>query len=243
MLFAEKPVEIVALKDYIRDWKNIRGGILFLPKSHLHFDKLIMQSQYSIYMERIFNFTSMIELVPEGEMNDPSKHLHNSFVELMTELSWSGFIFWSKPRFKSHTILGKLQEQLSEVEINTELADALNGSDHIIKMLRKVRPKSLHIVLSSFVKFPTEPVEEGFDYAKHLVEYYRNPVEVSWTVGLSKLIMRTAGYKKAFVNIVELLDSISQVVLDVSREHSIQRAEPEFVETIFKRWLARKKSL
>jgi len=242
-LFTEKPVEIIALKDYIRDWKNIRGGILFIPKSNLHFDKLIMQSQYSIYMERIFNFTGMIELVSEEEMDDHSRNLHHSFAELMVELSWKGFIFRPKPHFKSHTILNKLREELSEVGISTKLADALNRSNHIVKMLRRVRPKSLHIVLSSFTKFPAEPVDERFSYAKHLVEYYRNPGEVSWAVGLSKLIMRTVGYKKAFVEIVKLLDSISQVVLDVSREYSIRRTQPEFVEKVFGRWLARRRSL
>lgn len=243
MLFAEKPTEVIALKDYIRDWKNVRGGILFLPKSHLHFDKLFMQSQYAIYMEKIFSFSSMIELIPEEEMDEDSKFLSRSFMELAAELSWSGSLLWSKPRFESHTLLGKLREQTSEIRINTELTDALNGSNSVIKMLRKVRPKSLHVVLSSFVRFPTEPVEVGFNPIKRLVDYYRNPVEVTWVVSLSKLIMRSIRYKKSLVDVVKLLDSISDVVLKVSREHSLQQIRPDFVETIFKKWSARRTSI
>ncbi len=239
MPIIREPLEVIILGDYIREWRNVRGGILLTPKSHLHFDRLIIQSQYAISMEKIFSFSCMIDLVPEEGMGEDSRRLYRSFVGLAAELSWRGSIFWPRPLFKSHTLLDRLRDHIPEIRVSTELVDELNRSGPVIKMLRKVRPKSLHIVLSSFLRLPTEPADVEPDPIRRLVDYYHNPVEVSWVISLSKLIMRSIGYKKSFINIIRLLDLISQVIVDVSHGVSTKLIKPDLVEAIFKRWLTK----
>lgn len=212
---AKEPLEVKMLEDYITNWEKMDGEIIFFPKKHLHFDKLFLRSRYA-FMDRVFDFSGVIELVPEQRMNEDSKHLHNSLMELSCDLSGTGF-FKRKPRFESYALLNLLQDYIPSLGVNNGLVNALNESRSVIALLRQIRPDDLCITLSSFAQGPRHLVQQGFDPIGLMVENYRNPNEVTWIVSLSKLISRTLSYRKMFTGIVSVIDCISEIVLRVSR--------------------------
>ena len=66
------PLEVKILKDYIKDWKESRGGILLFPKDHLHFDRLLLQNRFILF-DRLLDSSGTIQLVPKEKMDEDSK--------------------------------------------------------------------------------------------------------------------------------------------------------------------------
>jgi len=216
MPFFEKPIEVTVLEDHIASWKKIDGAILLTPKSHLHFNKLFIRSHY-VFMDKLFEFSGVTELITGKKMDKDAKSLFRSLIGLGCELSWSGFLF-KKPLFKEYSFLGILKEHVSDLRISDELVKALNASDSVMQAVRKTRPDELYVALSCFTEAPSPEVTSKFEGPiKHIVKYHHDPKEVVWVVNLNKLISRSIGYKKTFVNILRLVDSVSQVVLETSR--------------------------
>jgi len=213
----KKPLEIKMLEDYISDWKEVEGGILLFPKDHFHFNKLFVRSRF-IFMDRVFDFLGMTEMVPKERMNKDSRRLHRSLVELGCELSWSGTIL-RKPYFKNYSTLNTLQKHIPSLRISDKLVNELNESNSVMELVRRTSPDELYVTLSSFMQ-PLYPVEPNFDLIKALLRCYHNPIEVAWVTSLNKSISRTLGYKEGFINIFKLIDSISEVLLKISQEYS-----------------------
>jgi len=217
MSLGEKPLEVKMLEDYISDWKKLDGGILLFPKSHLHFNKLFIRSRF-VFMDRVFDFSGVTELVPKKRMDEASRRLHRSLVGLGCELFWSGTIL-RRPRFKNYSVLNVLQKHVPDLEISDKLTNALNEPGPVMELVRKARPDELYVTLSSFTE-PSHPVEPSFDPIKALVKCYHKPTEIAWVTSLNKLISRTVGYKESFINLLRLIDSISEVVLKIGQEPS-----------------------
>ena len=216
MSFFEKPIEVTVLEDHIITWEKIDGTILLTPKSHLHFNKLFIRSHY-VFMDKLFEFSGVTELITGKKLDKDAKSLFRSLIGLGCELSWSGFLL-KKPHFKEYSVLGILKEHVPDMMMNDKLVKALNASDSVMQAVRKVRPDELYVALSCFTQAPSPEASSKFEAPiKHLVKYYHDPKEVVWVVNLNKLISRSIGYKKAFVNILMLVDAVSQVALETSR--------------------------
>lgn len=216
MPFFEKPIEVTVLEDHINTWEKIDGTILLTPKSDLHFNKLFIRSRY-VFMDKLFEFSGLAEIITGKKMGKNAKSLFRSLIGLGSELSWSGFLL-KKPRFKEYSVLGILKEHVPDLRISDELVKALNASDSVMQAVRKTRPDELYVALSCFTQAPSPEASSEFEEPiKHLAKYYHDPKEVVWVVNLNKLIPRVIGYKKAFVNVLRLVDSISQVALETSQ--------------------------
>jgi len=209
------PLEVRLLKDYIKDWKKIYGGILMSPKDHLHFDKLLLQSRYLLF-DNLFDFSGIIEIISEEKMSDDFKRLYQILVELQCELSWEGFLK-RKPYFKSYGGITKLKEHISNIGVNKKLINMLNSSNDVLRLIRKIRPYELFVILSNFIiplGFEDNPIQA------HAQNYY-NPSEIVWVISISINGSRLGGYKKRFINVCELMESIARIVLKVTNSISV----------------------
>jgi len=185
-----------------------------LPKDHLHFDKLLLQSRYLLF-DNLFDFSGIIEIIPEEKMNDDFKRLYQVMVELQCELSWGGFLK-RKPYFKSYEGITKLREHISNLSVNEKLINILNSSNDVLRLIRKIRPYELFVILSNFLiplGFEDNPIQA---HAK----YYYNPSEIIWVISISIGGSRLGGYKKRFINVCELMDSIARIILKVTNSIS-----------------------
>jgi len=214
LFFTECPLEVKMLEEYIRDWKRIHGGIILFPKENLHFDKLFLRSRY-VFMDKIFDFSALINIIPKEKMSREYVKLHHSLAELSCELSWSGFLR-RRPLFKSYALLNLLKGKIPGLKENDKLAKMLNESDPVMSLLRKTYPDDICITLSSFAQHEDSIFMHGADSLSSLVNFYNDPHEITWITSLSKLISRTLSYRRTFINIINLIDQISEVILKVT---------------------------
>ena len=216
-MFTGKPVEIRSLENYIEDWKEFGDGILIFPKKDMFFNRLFMRSRY-IFMDRIFEFSALVEVVPNKEMSERFKSLFYSIVGLSCELRWNGMLL-KKPHFESFKILKILQTHVPLIRMDEKLYNALNESNLVMSMLRKVRPDNLYVTLTS-LSFP-QNFEGSQDIIEALVMKCLNPDDITWIINMDKLISRTTNYKKIFEGIIKLINAISEVIISVTSTYSI----------------------
>ncbi len=214
MPFADRPLEVKMLEEYISDWRNLDGGILLIPKRGLHFNQLFLRSRW-FFMDRVFDFSAIIRVISKRRMNEGYRPLHNSLAELSCELHWSGLIR-KRPHFRSYALLDIIQDRVPAISPNSELIDALSSSDTVMEMLRRVSPDRLYITLSSFTTPQLSPTRHRDVLIKMLIDRYQNPEEITWVISMSKLISRTLSYKRKFIEAVGLIESISKVVMGVT---------------------------
>jgi len=213
---SKRPLEVKMLGEYIRDWKRIQGGIILFPKKHLHFDTLFLRSRY-VLMDTVFDFSALINIVPKEKMSEKYIMLHHSLAELSSELFWSGLLR-RRPIFKNYALLKLLKEKIPSLNENNKLAEMLNESDSVMSLLRKTSPDDICITLSSFAQYKDSALMRGANSFNSLVKFYNNPNEITWITSLSKLISRTLSYKRTFIDIVNLIDQISEVILKVTSD-------------------------
>lgn len=210
MLSPRTPLEVKILKDYIKDWKESRGGILLFPKDHLHFDMLLLQNRFVLF-DRLLDSSGIIELVPEEKMDQDSISLYQAMVELQCELSWAGFLKRT-PYFRSYDGIARLKGHIPSLNVNSKLTDTLNSSDDVLGLLREIRPRDLYVILSTF----TYPLRSEDDPIRSHVSSYHNPAEITWVISMSIAGSRLGGHKKRLVNMCRLVDSIAEVILELA---------------------------
>jgi len=210
-LFSSRtPLEVKILEDYIKDWKESRGGILLFPKDHLHFDMLLLQNRFVLF-DRLLDSSGTIELVPEEKMDEDSKRLYQVMVELQCELSWAGFLKRT-PYFRSYEGIARLKRYIPGLNVNNKLTDTLNSSDDVLGLLQKIRPRDLYVILSTF----TYPLGSEDNPVRSHVSSYHNPPEIAWVISMSISGSRLGGHKKRLVNMCKLLDAVAEIILQLA---------------------------
>ncbi|MEM3590891.1 MAG: hypothetical protein QW702_02170 [Candidatus Bathyarchaeia archaeon] len=211
-MFTEKPLEIKILEKYIEDWKEFSNGFLVIPKKGMFFNKLFIRSR-RIFMDRAFEFSALIEVARNKKVNKRFKNFLCSLMGLSCELHWDGVLF-KKPRFESLKILNTLQTFIPTLKIDRRLIDALNGSNSIVEMLRKVHPDNLYITLASLSSF--QGFEFSYDTVETIMERCLNVDNVTWIIDMDKMISRTPNYKKTFEETIRLINMVSEVIIGIT---------------------------
>jgi len=161
-------------------------------------------------MDKVFEFSALIEVVPSERMDERFKNLFYSLIGLSCELRWNGIIL-KKPRFESYRILKMLQTYLPTLEVNGKLANALNNSHVIMKMLQKIHPDDLFITLTSLSYFQDFKFQGCRDMMETLARSFLKPSNITWIIYMNKLISRTLSYKRIFEEIVKLINLIAEI--------------------------------
>jgi hypothetical protein len=211
VLSISKPIEIRIIENYIEDWKEFDDGFLIFPKKDIYFNKLFMRSR-RIFMDKVFEFSALIEIVPSERMEERFKNLFYSLIGLSCELRWDGIIL-KKPRFESYRALKMLQTYLPTLEVNEKLANALNNSYPIMRALRIIHPDDLFITLTSL----SSPQNFEFQGYKNMMETlarsFLKPSDITWIINMNKLISRTLRYRRIFEETIKLINLISEIIL------------------------------
>jgi len=220
---SDKPFEVKALEDYISDWKEVGySSYLLTLKNNLHFNKLFIQSHFAA-LEKIIEFSGIIELVSKDLMKEDYKDLYTLLVGLGCELSFKGLL--RDPSFKNELALTFFQKYIPDLKVSNDLINALNESEHAMKLIKGIHLDKLAIYVHPFM-----PLSSTTNAKSMLIDlsmnYFYNPVEINWVVKVNKLystnpyFSRISSYKKDFIKILQLIEFISQIILKISHSYA-----------------------
>ena len=212
------PFPVKMFKDYVKRWSRWGGAILCDPKrTRTKFDRIIFTPRRVGFFETMWVMTAMWDFVPKDCMNELYAEVYRSLKPLECKLQSKGFL---KRRyfFTSDPVLAKLEERIPGFKISDKLANELNRSETIMRLIHTIKPAELTVSLLSippefqpFVKY-----EEAL--LKGMVSFYAKPESISWIVSLSKMFNRWFGIRKEADAIIRLTNSIFKILRRKSRK-------------------------
>lgn len=220
---SEKPVQdplpVYYLKDRIKKWGALGDSVVIVPKSasfdELHVRRVFIQWGFGEFK---WQFTSFVNVVSEGGMNEKAIRLYRTLKDLETDLRWSGLLL-KKPRFEVSAGLRDLASHIEGVNPSNDLAERLNSNDRILKLVRRVKPDQLRVRLESVhlehAGFESTEEMEPVDLIRR---YYEKPHRVMWLIAVTRMNLPNPWIGGLMKDSYALLDAVAESVREETDE-------------------------
>lgn len=128
------------------------------------------------------------------------------------ELEVHGF-FSKRFSFKPASSLSILARCMRDFSISRKLADMLSQNASVMALLREVKPDELYIALHSGY---ASAIAGLLDVEGPMLDFYRNPSEISWIFTLKIPVPVSVIPKEDFMLAYQLLSSVVKVTIAVT---------------------------
>lgn len=157
----------------------VSGRYVYLKIKNSSYDYIIY-SKGSAGLYSISSFLAVYTARSEDEMDERFDPVYRRLKSM--ECVWDS----RKRIFKANPILEELKAYIPDLEISTELADALNKDKSLMESILRLKPSYLSITL-----FSIPPEYQPFTIfrealIKGMAEYYKLPLAIRWHISLVK---------------------------------------------------------
>jgi len=210
------PFIVRYLENHIKKWVE-SGDTIYIEPLEASFDGLFVRSHWiSLSFDRKWEFSSTLNLVSDKDMARKFE-AYRKLKELECELGWRGFLR-REPYFKTFSQLLKLGSMISQFKPNSKLVENLNTDSEIIRLIKDVRPDQVAVTLHSINESSMPLISTEEDYFRALVNYYNDPLRISWNVTSFRCLHAGLSHKRNVIGMFNILDKISSHIRQVSME-------------------------
>ncbi|PWI48937.1 hypothetical protein CEE45_04195 [Candidatus Heimdallarchaeota archaeon B3_Heim] len=200
------------------DWQiSDLGASILVPKSGYHFNSILVRSKRLSYSsDKSWEFTASVVIIDKENFSSENILLFQRLKGYECELERTGFVR-KNYRFHSSPFLEYLQNENTNVYINSSLVEILNQESSLLQCIHKIVPDQLSVRLFS-QPIITKDLDE---YSRKFKERYESPSELIWNISIEKFIDVIFSKKKYFQTldlIIELLEDISINVQRITKE-------------------------
>lgn len=214
-----EPLVVRCLKNRIQSYKDLGGFVVIIPR-RASFDRLLIRSSRSLatLFENLEDLYCTLTVMPKWKMTKENRALYRKLKGMECELEWKReHVFKRKAQFKPYSGLANLQAYIPELMISDAIGKALNSEESLMCLINAVKPEELSLTLSSLgiEKDLVTPKKDAVHWSA--IDYYYNPIEITWEAHLTKVLPRLLFYKKSYIDMYNLMDMLCEKARELTQ--------------------------
>ena len=205
-IFQGVPFIIKVFEKYVKSWSSVADSLYVKPKN-VKFNHLLLRPKAFLF-ETKWQITAFCEIAEHLERDVPPERLYERLRGMSCILESKGLLGRKKYFVPGSSVDG--------VEASDELSRALNENREIMKLVRSVMPDEMTIAPSSIMrKYPSNRAETP---THDMDSLHEGPGRIMWIIRLTRGIQRGLGTSRKADQIIELLDKITEFLIEKTRE-------------------------
>jgi len=204
--FQRAPFIIRVFEKYVESWSSVADSLYVKPKN-VKFNHLLLRPKAFLF-ETKWQITAFCEIAEHLEKDVSPERLYERLRGMSCVLESKGLLGRKKYFVPGSSVDG--------VEASDELSRALNENRDIMKLVRSVMPDEMIIAPSSIMR--EHPSKRAETSAHDVDSLHEGPGRIVWIIRLTRGIQRGLRTSRKADQIIELLDKITELLVEKTRE-------------------------
>lgn len=211
----QTPFIVRVFGDKVKEWKKVGGATQLIFHNSKFSEMYVLRVPIPLSFDVKHVFIAITPVVSREKMNQEMKEAYKLLKGTEATLKYRG-LFSRTPFFDHLPKLSQLKAYIPELEISNLVTARLNSDTELLKLIKDVKPGKINIELKSIPEYMVFGGQAGDARMQAEVYYYSDPTEITWITTLETMIIRGPKVRKSSGKILEILNRISQHLIDAS---------------------------